>query len=258
MKKLIPFLLIFLLFPSYKCSFASASSIYAKIEQDGVYLYNSPKSEDDAKLFQLQNSYFVRLLENANDEFYYCAYKDVYGYVKKSEVVAMDGTPKTPFVEATFRIYATQGLGMYSSPSINNDNLKCTIPYLTDNLVYYGTIDGQQAIPEKSSTWIYCKYNYDASNYGFVYSVFCDKLPVITTNNERFNVISQPFQNKTTKELTSVAMGFIIVGVSLPSLIVLYLLIKPTLIKDKLLNENSKFKRARRKDYFEFDEGDLT
>ncbi len=263
MKKLFLSLFILFLFMPFSfsmgnISFADSSSIYAKIEQSGIYLYSAPRSENSLRLFEIPNSYFVRLIESANDNFYYCVYKDVYGYVKKTEVTAMDGTPTQPFVEANFRVFATEGLGLYSSPSLNEENKKCVIPYLTDNVTYYGTILGQEAIPDKSSIWIYCKYSYDASNYGFVYSVFCDKLPTIATNNERFEIIKDPFfKSQSAKELTSVAMGFIIVGVSIPCLIVLYLLIRPTIAKEKVTSPKTKFKRAKNKDYFEFDEGDL-
>ena len=265
MKKLMIFLIIslflmpFCIFENKLYCNAQNSSIYAKVESNNIFLYSSPKKEDSSKMFELSTSYFVRLLENAGDDFYYCCYKDVYGYVIKDEVVAMDGVPILPFVEANFRVYAPEGLGLYSSPLLSDSLKKTTIPYLTDNLTYYGIIKGQEAIPDKSNSWIYCKYNFDTSAYGYVYSVFCDKLPSITTNNERFNIIEKPFVNLSyPKELTSVAMGFIIVGVSLPCLIVLYLLVKPSMIKEKSTATKSKMRATRKRDYFEFDDGDLT
>ncbi len=264
MKKFLIFCFLFLLFIplqfSAGISFSASNSIYAKIESSGIFLYSSPKAENDSKLFEIPNSYFVRLIENANDDFYYCVYKDVYGYVLKNEVTAMDGTPINPFVESSFRVYAPSGLGLYSSPILSDQYKKTVIPYLTDTLTYYGTIIGQEAIPDKSSMWIYCKYNFDTTSYGYVYSVFCDKLPTITTNTERFNVIEVPFlkENGGAKELTSVAMGFIIVGVSLPCLIVLFLLVKPSLQKEKANSTKPKLKRGKNRDYFEFDESDLT
>ncbi len=244
-----------------KSHFAFASqnkSIYAKVENNDVFLYSNPKNNNESKLFELPNSYFVRLIENAGDDFYYCVYKDVYGYVKKSEVTAMKGTPVNPFVESSFRVYAPEGLGLYSVPQLSEQFKKVTIPYLTDTLTYYGKIIGQEAIPEKSSMWIYCKYNYETNAYGYVYSVFCDKLPTITTNTERFEVIEVPFkdESKGAKELTSVAMGFIIVGVSLPCLVVLFLLVKPSMQKTD--GVKSKLRGRKNKDYFEFDENDLT
>lgn len=234
-------------------------SIYAKVEKNGVYLYSKPNSNESNKLFELPNSYFVRLLKKENDEFFYCSYKDVNGYVKISEVIAMSGKPQNPFIEASFRVYLPEGIGLYSSPTYSDQYRQTTIPYLTDTLTYYGTITGQEAIPDKSSVWIYCKFSYDRITYGYVYSVFCDKLPSISTNNERFNIVDNPFFSSSQKstELTSVAMGFILVGVSLPCLIVLYLLIRPTWAKEKVEKSKPKLRAKRNKDYFEFDESDL-
>lgn len=237
---------------------SQSTSIYAKIENDGVFIYSNPKLGNDNKLFELPNSYFVRLIENAGEDFYYCAYKDVYGYVQKSDVTAMKGKPINPFVEASFRVYAPEGLGLYSLPQLSEQYKKATIPYLTDTLTYYGIIIGQEAIPDKTKNWIYCKYSFETNAYGYVYSVFCDKLPHITTNTERFEVIEVPFKptTKGAKELTSVAMGFIIVGVSLPCLVVLFLLVKPSM--QKSTSTKPRLRGRKNKDYFEFDENDLT
>ena len=114
-------------------SFASKNpSIYAKIESDSVFLYSNPKADNESKLFQLPNSYFVRLIENSGEDFYYCAYKDIYGYVRKNEVTAMNGTPVAPFVEASFRVYAPEGLGLYSQPKLSDQFKIQPKPKITD------------------------------------------------------------------------------------------------------------------------------
>jgi len=262
MKKFILFSIIFLLLTPFSfCNVnafaAENSSIYAKVEKNDTFIYSSPKADETGKLFEIPNSYFVRLIEDAGNNFYYCAYKDIFGYVQKNDVIAMKGTPVNPFVEANFRVYAPEGLGLYSTPVFSEQYKKATIPFLTDNLTYYGTRTGQEAVPDKSNMWIYCKYSFDTSAHGYVYSVFCDKLPPITTNTERFEVIDTPFlKAQSPTELTSVAMGFIIVGVSLPCLIVLLLLVKPSLQSEG--GSKVKLKRRKNKDYFEFDESDLT
>lgn len=232
--------------------------IYAKVDSDNnIFLYSSPNGEDKFRLFVLPESYFVKLINEANDDFYYCSYKDIKGYVKKSDVVAMKGTPVQPYVEGLFRIFSLEGSGLYTSPQMSSEKM-ATIPYLTDDLIYYGEIIGQEAIPDKSDKWIYCKYNSESSLCGYVYSVFCDKVPIYTENTERFEVVSNPFV-KTTKpsQLSPVATGFIITAVALPCLIVLFLLVKPTLLKDKLNVQKPKLRAKRNRDYFEFDDSDL-
>ncbi len=245
-------------FSIFNFSFA-ATSYYAKVEEEGVFLYANPQIGQENQMFELPITYFVRIYENANDNFYYCAYKDVYGYVKKSEVSVMVGTPENPYVEAQFRVFSLDGIGLYSAPKLDNDLKVLDIPFLTDNLVYYGLLSGQEAIPDKSNKWIYCKYNSDKNNYGYVYSVFCDNLTNFLPNNEVFDIVETPFPTNTDlSELTPVTMGFIIVGVSLPCLIVLYLLVRPSMQREKIEKSKPKMRAKKHKDYFEFDDGDLT
>ena len=232
--------------------------VYAKIQSESCFMLSSPSTSSTNKLFLLPQSYFVKLINEANDEYFYCSYKDINGYVKKSEVVAMNGTPVQPYVEGLFRTFSLEGLGLYSAPQLSESSLLATIPYLTDNLIYYGTMTGQELVPDKSDQWIYCKYNEESSICGYVYSVFCDKIPIITENTESFEVVENPFiKTVAPKELSSVAMGFIILGVALPCLIVLFLLVKPTFIKEKLNTAKPKLRAKRNHDYFEFDDSDL-
>lgn len=242
---------------SFLSSYAN-SNIYAKVEDSGIFLYSSPIDSQQNKLFEIPQSYFVRLIEKTNDMFYYCAYKDVYGYAKISEVVAMNGQPNSPFFEGYFRVFALEGQGLYSSPQIIEEDKVTHIPSLTDNLIFYGYINGQEAVPDTSDKWIYCKYSDSKNNYGYTYSVFCDKIPKITENTERFEILSEPFSKDIESgELSTVAMTFIIIGVSLPCLVVIYLLIKPTLLKGEIEMPKRKLKAKRHHDYFEFDDSDL-
>ena len=228
---------------------------YAKIQSENVFMYSSPN--ENSKLFLLPETYFVKLINEGDENFYYCNYKDIKGYVKKSQVIVMNGTPSHPYAEGMFRIFSLEGLGIYSSPKMTDENFLTTIPYLTDDLIYYGSINGQEVIPNKSNQWVYCKYNDATGISGYVYSVFCD-LPKITANDETFEVITNPFNPiRKPKEMSAVSMGFIIVGVSFPCLIVLFLLIKPTILKDKLNTAKPKLRAKRNRDYFEFDDSDL-
>ena len=235
---------------------------YAKIQQDDVYFYSLPYSQDEYKLFEIPKTYFVILTDKIDDEFYSAKYQDLEGYVKINEVNAMNGTPIKPFPEASFRVYSTDGLGIYHYPKFVNEYKITTIPYLTENITFYGEITGGEYVPEKSNIWYYCKYTDEKDIYGYVSSVFCDLLlPEIVTNYETFEIITNPTfisPSAIPSSLSPVAMTFIIIGVTLPCLIVFYLLMKPSFMKEKVLNEKPKIsKRKRHGDYFEFDENDL-
>ena len=252
------FLLVTIFFPLTPKISNAEVVYYAKITSDTVCFFSNPTKNSLSSLFYIPKSYFVKLLNDENDDFYYAKYKDIYGYVLKNEVTVMSGTPNKPFANATFRVFSTQGLGLYNSPYLNENNKITHLPYLTQNLTYYGTILGEEVVPEKGAEWYYCSYNADETYYGFVYSVFCDKLTPIEPNTEVFDVVVNPSFSSVTKsqELSGTSMAFIIIGVSLPCLVVIYLLLKPTLIKQKSINQ-LKSKRKRRGDYYEFDESDL-
>lgn len=263
MKKLICyiFLTIFSILTMFTSSLTTLAENYffAKVVQEDVYLYSDPIDNIDKTMFEIPKTYFVKLLDETNNDFYYAMYKDVYGYVKKSQVVVMDGTPTSPYPNATFRIFSPDGIGLYSSPSTSLTNQLTNIPYLTNTLKFYGYISGQEAIPEKSNIWYYCNYYNELNYYGYVYSVFCDQLSQIQDNLETFNVIENPIfkTNESPTELSPTAMAFIIIGVSIPCLLVIYLLIRPSLTKDKILNEHPKAKKKYHGDYFEFDDNEL-
>lgn len=244
---LIIFLLIFIPI-NYDFSFAENSQFYyAKIQNEG-YFYSSANSED--KLFQIPTSYFVLLTGEENSEFYRAEYKNKSGFVKKSEVTPMSGTPTSPYPNASFRIFAKEGLGLYSSPS-SNSSLLSTIPYLCDSVEFYGYMTGEEDIPNKSTQWIYCLLN---KEFGYVYSVFCDSLPTIPKNEESFDVLTPSFSVNTLSQ-SSPSTIWIIIGVGLPSLVVLFLLIKPSFNKTSILSR--KTPRPHKRDYFEFDDSSL-
>jgi len=262
MKKILIFLsiIVFLLLPSFNinfCAEADLDPIYAKISYSNVFFYSLPKIEEENKLFVLPQTYFVKLLASEDEKFYYAQYDDIFGYIQKEAVTPMKGTPKNPYATSQFRIFYLDGLGLYKKPNMTAEKLE-DIPYLSEELTYYGSLQGQEVIPEKSNQWYYAKYS-SSGNLGYVYSVFCDKLPKIQDNTETFEILSLPIFDETLPEekLSPASMTFIIIGVSLPCLIVLYLLVKPSMIKEKLLKTKPKLKAKRNRDYFEFDESDL-
>lgn len=250
------FCFIFVIFSNSNATSRAERKYFAKIEQEDIYFYSEPIDSSDYQLFSIPESYFVLLLNDENQDFYYAQYDDIFGYVKKSEVVAMEGTPSMPYPTLYFRIFALNGMNMYSQPYLQDQYEMAYIPYLTESVVFYGYAYGD-SIPDKSNLWYYSKLSNDT--FGYVYSVFCDKL-YITENNEYFTVVENPnFTASTNPQgLSSVAMTFIIIGVSLPCVVVIYLLIKPSFAKEKLGKVTEKIpKKKRHGDYYEFDDSDL-
>ena len=227
---------------------------WAKITSDDSFFYAT--DSEISPLFILPKSYFVKLTDES-ENLYKAQYNGIEGYLKKDCVTPMDGTPVQPYFTETFRAFLPSGTDLFAMTSSNNSYKIATIPYLFDGLVYYGSIEGEEAIPEKGNLWHYCKFGDD---YGYVYSIFCDKLSSPPINNEIFPVLEVVNFNPPTavSALSPVAMSFIIIGVSLPCLIVLYLLVKPSMMKNHTPKSTKAYKSKKRRDYFEFDPSDLS
>lgn len=242
---------------------------YAKVQSDNVFVFSQPIDSDEHKLFKLPTTYFVLLTGKANDTFYSCRYADLPHevYVKQDSVTAMSGTPVTPYVNfAYFRVFALDGIDMRSSPKKLPLNSVGKIGYLEDRLVYYGSIDGDILVPGKDSLWYYCKLVDDSEiKYGYIYATFCDNLSNIPLNLEEFPVVEQelfpvPIEEppSPSSSLSGTAKTLIVIGVTLPCIVILYLLIKPTLITEKSGKKAKKSRlKSKRGDYFEFDDSDL-
>lgn len=244
------FLLCFFICQPYQIAYAS-DFFWAKVYSDNVLFYAQATSESG--LFIIPKSYFVKITAEKED-FYQVQYKDIVGFVKKNEVSPMNGTPVTPYFVESFRVFLPSGAGLYPSTKMLEENQILTIPYLYEDLIYYGSIEGQTAVPDKSNLWHYCKYG--SSDYGYVYSAFVDKLSSPPINNEEFEPAQVTFSPKEVAHLSQSALAFIIIGVSIPTLIVLYLLVKPNL-STQAPKQKAKYKSRKKRDYFEFDPSDL-
>lgn len=214
---------------------------YARIMQDDCYLYLAPVEAEDYsnKLFLLQKTYFVQLLDNAGQNFFKVKYKNFYGYVKKEKVQTIAGTPQTPFLtDLSFRVYAELSRDLRSSPSTKTDSSTqiAYIPNLCRNLTFYGKIEGDSLIEGRTKVWYYCKYSADKDYYGYVYSDFCDELqnplPInseeveytLAPNFEQQQAINTalPIENKTT--------GIVIAILSVPACLFVYLILRSSKI----------------------------
>ena len=263
------FTICFLNFPTKVWAIAQ-STIFAKVEKSGVFFYNSPIDDVAYKIFEIPTTYFVELLGKAEDSenlFYTARYIDVYGYIKKADVTPVQSTPIKPFADGiNFRVFSPNGLDLKSTPTNDTPfNRIVNVPYLCTDLVFYGTLSGGQMIPDKSSTWYYCKYiTSGTSYYGFLYSDLCDKLPTIAPNTENLPLyegelfVSPPptsSVNPTTPSLSGGLKIVLALAIGLPCFLVVYFIFKPTrLAIDNGEKHKKKIKRIKRSDFYELED----
>lgn len=270
------FLFYYLLPFSSITRIANADATYfARIMDNQTYFYS--QTEEDSVMFILPQSYFVELLSlSDNPLFYYARYNDLYGYVKKDLVKPITTTPITPFLtNISFRVFVPSGANLRQTPYNNGAvNLVCSIPFLETNLLYYGQVSGEESISKKGTTWYYCKYYMNNLSYtGYVYAPLTDCLSEIQPNQEIHEYIEGELKfkddisfNTTTNSmegLSSTAQTIIIIAVSLPCLLFIYLLFKPTKMAENAIKTESKSRKNSRKkkisrlkhsDYYEFDD----
>jgi len=187
------------IFQPLKIVQADSTKSYAQILHAGCYLYKSPVDNTSYNnvYFMLENSYFVELLSEHNETFYKAKYLDIVGYVKKSQVQCVQGSPKSPYLHnISFRVYGDLSRAMYDKPYMNTNNptLKTYLPLYCENLIYYGIIYGESAVEERTNIWYYCKYTV-TNECGYVYSDACDKMTTIVPNTEKLPYISTPQWN---------------------------------------------------------------
>lgn len=251
---------------------------YAQIVTSNVYLYSTPTDLSECRLFIIPITYFVELLNSADDNFYEARYNDVYGYVKKGDVKPVTTPPASPFLtNINFRVFVPSGANLRTTPQNNGTiNLICSIPFLDLNLSYYGICEGEESISKKGNIWYYCKYYLNNNHhFGYVYSPLCDELTPIVNNTESVEYLTEPpkFKEETNSEsinqldaMPQTTQTIIIIAVSLPCLLFIYLLFKPTRLaeensattttktKHKPKTKKAKYKRLKNSDYFELDD----
>ena len=166
-------------------------------------------------------------------------------------------------------MFVPSGANLRLSPQNNGAvNLICSVPFLETNLLYYGEIYGEEAISKKGTTWYYCKYYLNNNQHlGYVYAPLTDCLATIYPNDEQVEFIDGEITFNDTsintstsnamENLSSTAQTIIIVAVSLPCLLFVYLLFKPTQISENNKtkhNKKKKISRLKHSDYYEYDD----
>ena len=168
------------------------------INSNNVYLYKTPANNtDNANIyFELPATYFVLLDSSAGSTFYRASYMGILGYVKKSDVSIVAGTPNLPYASAiTFRIYSSDA-HLMSTPTTETGT-SSIVPNLS-YVQYIGQTAGEETISGRGNIWYYCKYQNGANTlYGYVYSGLTDNLTPLVPNTETLLSSADPYQSGT-------------------------------------------------------------
>ena len=238
----------------------SENSYYGKIKIEESYFFYSDNL--DSKVFKLPYSYFVKV-KDIDGDFYQVTYKDLDGYALKKDIALMRGQPSSPYINATFTNYVEYAL--YEKPNTNSKIIHNFENEQTFN--YYGILNGEE-VSSKTNEWYYASATIEGTTYrGYIYSSITDNLPTISLNSETFEEISEDvFLQETIGQadfssLTTGTKVLLIIAITIPSIFILFFLIKPsklTIKKQKVQKVgDNRIRKVQHGDYFEFDEKDL-
>lgn len=236
---------------------AENNTYFAKIQSTGVNLCETPS--ETTGMFEIPYSYFVKV-ESIVDDYFKVTYKDISGYVKKDKAKLMKGIPQTPFAQANFKLFVP--FALYTSPS-KNSAVTIQLDDTVETISYYGTKIGQQ-VTSNNNVWYYSSVTISGQNYyGYVFSGVTDYLSKINLNNEVFETVDEGILDTSSTEFNKLSTGtkiLLIVSISIPSVLILYFLIKPSKIMQTTKNRKQikkENKKIHHGDYFEFDESEL-
>ncbi len=233
---------------------ADSGTYYAQVKTSGVNFCSS--ADDSTALFEIPNTYFVEV-QGVSGNYFSVKYKNKQGYVKKDGVQLKRETPKAPYFNATLNVFDPNYL--YATPSRSDAATKITQSNL---LTYYGTMRGEE-IQSGKSNWFYVSAVLDGKvEFGYVFETFLDKQPVFSPNTEsNLTNVGEEVLNQYVTAFEGMSTGtkvILIIAISIPSVLILYFLVKPTRIMQGSKPQKRKNKHIRRHgDYFEFDEGEL-
>ena len=214
------------------------TSGYAKVTTNDCYLLKSP--DEESRLFLLEQSYFVKVVEDFSSTLFKVEYMEFEGYVKKSQVSFVEEFPQNPYLNGiTFDIYDISNVCLRSTPETldTDENIVCTIKVSSKDLLYFGKCIGEEAVKGLGNIWYYCAYQneHDEVFKGYIYSAYARNLSAITSSGENLTVVnvsnfvpvdSLLYLNLSTKNL------LIVISI-IPTIFVVWLFTKQGKVKTK-------------------------
>lgn len=257
-------------------TYAENTSFFAQIQSENVFLFEDKGTKP---IFELPNTYYVKLLEDETDGYYKAQYRNITGFVRASEVQCVDEHPFTIYLEnVNFRILASQSAELRSTPSrtLGLATLICELPLYETNFTYYGKIHGEEVVSNRSDVWYYVSYTKNGvSQFGYIYSGLTDNFTTFTNLSFSLYPIAKHDWSSSESPITSPSFEppnsfelAIIIAITTPALILLFFMLKTSKRTRPIRAKNSgdiikmpppntatsiPHRKKRGKDYYEID-----
>lgn len=226
-------LLPYLFFNKNSITISASSMQYARITSSNARLYKTATENNNISnvICYLEETYFVEVLLNFNIDFYKVSYNGEIGYVLKSNLELVEGTPKTPFPISTITT-SNSRCYLRSSPEVHtsNSNALCVIPANCNKIKYIGKAIGTEAVDYKGTTWFYVEY---LETKGYVYNNYVANVSSIYQNLENLQPLNAI--KEIINPLSTPKCAIIIAIISAPCIFILILLYKKPKLKTQKL-----------------------
>ncbi len=167
------------------------SSGFAVVNCNNAYLYRTPTTSENYinKFFLLEESYFVKVISQPNDEFFEVEYLNIKGYVKVDALTFVVETPINPYLDyVTLDLSQNSSVKILKSPNGKYDdfNVLYEPPENAKNLLYLGKISAVEQEDFLGNVWYYCSYTLPsgATVLGYIYAPYCQNISPINKNSE--------------------------------------------------------------------------
>lgn len=227
---------VFALDTSTNATSKANENYYAQIQNKNVYLYNAPFG---SPLFEIPETYYVKLLEKSKNGFYKAQYIDIIGYIMETEIQCVANPPATPFLSTvSFRNYGAQSSELRTEPTRlgGTSTLICELPLYETNFTYYGRVSGEEVVPNRSDIWFYCSYTKNnQTKQGYIYSGLIDMMTSYISNPiDPYPILKHEWKEDKQTETTGATLSLpskkqtlIILAITIPIIALVALMFKP-------------------------------
>src|SRR5574344_287913 len=213
-------------------STTNMTSGFAKVMTNDCYLFKEAKQDESCRYFLLEQSYFVKVLNDIDESFYKVSHLDFNGYVERSKLNFVEEIPEMPYLSGiTFDIYDLANVCMRSSPKTPNDdsNILCSINVSTKDLLYYGKCSGEEAMSGLGNVWYYSAYQDENGKVfkGYIYSPLTRNISSIASSSENLTFVNissfVPIENLLYLNLS--AKNMLLTITAIPTILIILILI---------------------------------
>ncbi len=233
MKKLICFIFcMFALTANFYVRPVYAQSEWAQVTHKGVYIYKTPVVNSNVKniICVAENTYYVEIISNYNEILYKVDYNGISGWVEKDKVKKVKGVPENPYPNDIKLTTYEKNCYLRSTPT-KEDNVLSVVPSNFNGLKFIGMTYGEQIGDFDDNIWYYVEY---LGLTGYVYNAYISSINTIFPNTEKLTFTNDDFED-VVNPLSDGTTVIVIVALSLPTFIIIYLLYKTP--KTKRLNK---------------------